>query len=309
MRILKIPALFSVIFAFFLLISAPLAAEDGLRCTVSCKTDTDAPIVGMEFRIYRVASVAEDLSFAPTKEFADYAVVLNDLNAAETKATAETLAAYVARDKIMPLDRNVTDANGNAEFPKTVAELEQGLYLIIGSAAETAGKRYFAEPILIALPYQEPDDDAWLYDVMVFPKISEGTLTDHLSVVKIWKDNNASSRPKKVEVQLLKDGEVYDTQTLNAENNWRYTWNDLSPDCDWQIVEKEVPLNYTVLIGREGNTVSVTNTAQSGGGKDPSSGNSGGKLPQTGMLWWPIPILAIAGMVLLLLGMICRRGE
>ena len=32
-----------------------------------------------------------------------------------------------------------------------------------------------------------------------------------------------------------------------------------------------------------------------------------GDLPQTGQLWWPVPILAIAGLILLLVGLIRRR--
>ena len=32
-----------------------------------------------------------------------------------------------------------------------------------------------------------------------------------------------------------------------------------------------------------------------------------GKLPQTGQLWWPVPLLAMGGMMMLLLGIIYRR--
>lgn len=32
-----------------------------------------------------------------------------------------------------------------------------------------------------------------------------------------------------------------------------------------------------------------------------------GDLPQTGQLWWPVPILAIAGLMLMIAGIIRRR--
>jgi len=32
-------------------------------------------------------------------------------------------------------------------------------------------------------------------------------------------------------------------------------------------------------------------------------------LPQTGQLWWPIPILLTAGLVLVLFGVMLRRGD
>ena len=46
-------------------------------------------------------------------------------------------------------------------------------------------------------------------------------------VLKIWKDDIPQSRPKEIVIQLLKDGVIYDTVTLNAVNNWRYTWEKL----------------------------------------------------------------------------------
>ncbi len=37
--------------------------------------------------------------------------------------------------------------------------------------------------------------------------------------------------------------------------------------------------------------------------------NTGDKLPQTGQLWWPIPILSIAGMVFLSTGLAMRSKD
>ena len=39
----------------------------------------------------------------------------------------------------------------------------------------------------------------------------------------------------------------------------------------------------------------------------PSSGGSGGKLPQTGQLWWPVPVLACAGLGCIAVGLLRRR--
>lgn len=45
-----------------------------------------------------------------------------------------------------------------------------------------------------------------------------------------------------------------------------------------------------------------------GGGTDDSTGNGPETLPQTGQLWWPVPILLCAGLVLVLLGYLRGRG-
>ena len=39
----------------------------------------------------------------------------------------------------------------------------------------------------------------------------------------------------------------------------------------------------------------------------PSSGGGGGKLPQTGQLWWPVPVLACAGLGCIAVGLFRRR--
>lgn len=38
-------------------------------------------------------------------------------------------------------------------------------------------------------------------------------------------------------------------------------------------------------------------------------GKPGGKLPQTGQLWWPVPVLLFLGCALVLLGLFRRRGN
>ena len=38
-----------------------------------------------------------------------------------------------------------------------------------------------------------------------------------------------------------------------------------------------------------------------------SSTPSGDKLPQTGQLWWPVPVLLMAGLLLIIFGWVCRR--
>lgn len=41
---------------------------------------------------------------------------------------------------------------------------------------------------------------------------------------------------------------------------------------------------------------------------DETTEASGGKLPQTGQLWWPVPVLLILGIAFILIGLIRRRG-
>ena len=87
---------------------------------------------------------------------------------------------------------------------------------------------------------------------------------------------------------------------LSQENNWEYTWSDLDGGSKWQIVEANVPNGYTVTTTQESNIFVLTNTYPS---KQPS------KLPQTGMLWWPAPLLVCVGLLFLITGIILRYKQ
>lgn len=145
-----------------------------------------------------------------------------------------------------------------------------------------------------------------------------------IHVLKVWKQDQVKERPASVQVDLLRtdqDGTttVADSQILEKENQWSYTWEDLSSQVSWSVVETEVPSGYTVSTSREGNTVVLTNTKTADSEDKPESpdktgtsgengGNSSQKLPQTGQLWWPIPLLMLAGVICLLVGKQLRKS-
>lgn len=167
-----------------------------------------------------------------------------------------------------------------------------------------------------------------------------------LSVVKVWDDEGQESdRPDSVTVELLRDGVSYATQTLTKSNNWRYTWTDLSSANEWTINEVGSPnAKYTVLTEKEGSIYTVTNShtvdiddpdtplAPDPGTDTPPTtiddpdvplspaeptepaqpdtpADKLKKLPQTGQLWWPVPILAVAGILCFSAGWLRSRRE
>lgn len=271
---------------------------------------------GAAFSLYRVAEVSEEGIFAHTGYFAQHkeTLVLNGLDSDGWRALAQTLDAYVARDNPAPLRTARTGSDGWAAFP----ELAPGLYLVTGEKYTSGQTTYAPEPFLVCIPGMHPETGDWVYDVEASVKFGsetnppgeEGTVDR--KVLKVWRDGgNPDKRPAEIRVQLLKDGRVYDTVTLSEENNWRYTWTGLDEDYTWRVVEAEVPDGYTVSIRREGITFVLTNTRPSDPPPTPSpeepSGGSGNRLPQTGSLWWPVPLLLCGGILLLILGWGRRR--
>lgn len=341
-----------------------------------CSLTLDMGEPSVTVRIYRVAEVTADVRFILTGDFAGYPVDLENLTSADWAVLAQTLRSYVFLDDIQPLRAGVSDETGHIVF----TDLPVGLYLVDGDRVGSAEEGYRQPaPFMICLPNWErmadPETGAesggWQYSVSARPKYT--TLDGGIimrRVLKVWEDGGSAGRPAQISVSLLKDGAVYDTVDLNAENNWRYAWDELDGDSDWQIVETGGSGGYTVSTSLQGLTFVVTNTFrppvdppvnppvnppvdppdhptddptidppsvpptpgvelpddevpldQMIPDPDPDTRNTDdpdptiikdsdiprGKLPQTGQLWWPVPLLAMGGMMMLLLGIIYRR--
>lgn len=268
--------------------------------------DNGTPLAGAEFSIYLLATVDEDGSLTATESFAGYPVELQTGN--DTKALAVTLEGYVLRDHIAPTDKGTTDDSGTLTFPTGEEKLTLGLYLVLGDRHQQGNTVYDPQPFLVMLPTLE--NDTLNYRVTVNPKyeshnVSGDTVTR--KVLKVWKDEgNEASRPKEISVQLLRDGEVYDTVTLSADNSWRYTWSDLDARYRWLVVE-EAPSGYTVEVTREGITFVVTNRQPDTPPPTDPTQPDDPKLPQTGQLWWPVPLLICGGLLCIAVGLLLRR--
>lgn len=265
-------------------------------------SDTDIP--GAGFHIYRVAEVSSTVKFTPTERFAAYPIDLEQENAYGWKQLAQTLKGYVAADSIEADASCVSDEKGIAEFNK----LETGLYLVLGDKTVYDGYVYTIEPSLISLPNLR--DNEWDYDCVISPKFSreeEPVPVVEIKVIKAWQDSGAESkRPSEISIKLMKGEELYESVTLNSDNNWRYTWEDLPQwddkklPIDWSVSEAPVT-NYTVSIQQSENVFVIVNKYT--GTTPPSPPN----LPQTGQLWWPVPVLAFSGLCCIAIGALLSK--
>ena len=340
--------------------SYPYPAITDRETPCSLTLDMGAP--GVTVRVYRAAEVTEDVRFVLTGDFAGYNVDLDGLTSTGWASLAQTLRGYVFLDDIQPLRTGVSDETGRLTF----SDLPVGLYLVDGERvafAEDDGYRQPA-PFMICLPNWEQSTDpetgtvsgGWQYNVAARPKYTtlDGDAVMR-RVLKVWNDGGSISRPAQISVTLLKDGEPYETVDLNAENNWRYAWDELDGNSDWQIVESSGSGGYTVSVSLQGVTFVVTNSYNP---PPPDTPNAPppvppppdevledpevplasqepepdmeepvepedpdeivledpevplASLPQTGQLWWPVPLLALTGMGLFFFGWgRHRRGE
>lgn len=284
-----------IVFCVLLLLSAalPMFAAQAGSITVWFKQEQQ-PVAGVSFHIYKAAEW-NGSSYTLVSPFSNLSVKLADDPASEEwQALASTLSAYVARDHIKSLAIGQTNENGSLTFEG----LADGLYLLVGSSVELGDTRLFFQPLLVSVPFAQADGTNDYY-VVTEPKYESRKVTDETvtrRALKIWKDDgNEEKRPQNITVQLLCDGEIHDEQILSAENNWSYTWENLDAAHDWQLTEKTVPEDYTVEITQQDMTFTVTNTNDNPPPPPPT-------VPQTGLLWWPVPVLGGIGALALFFG-------
>lgn len=239
-------------------------------------------------------------------------VQLDFEDASRWKEMAETLEIYVHRDHLTPIQTGKTDLNGRLKFEN----LEEGIYLVIGEIKTNGQNSYIPDALLAVLEETENSGG----QLVLRPKYREKTEVpksgskrdhDHTSekirrkAVKIWEEGE---HPGQAVAQLLRDGEIVKRAVLSEKNQWNHQWENLSSDYSWTVAE-EVPEGYLVSICQEGETFLMTNRRAGKGTEERQNVEEDvpeekdqkkpEKLPQTGILWFPVWISGIAGILIL----------
>ena len=233
------------------------------------------PIVGAELSVYYVATVCMNtngnLCYAYTDSFEDSGIDIDD------PSLATKLDAFVLENDISSI-KVTTDENGTA----TCKDLALGLYFI----RQTGAVEGFAPctPFMVTVPSMNAD--GYVYEVNASPKTEVTRLTS-ITIKKVWNTDASTEIADSVTVQLLKNGNVVKTATLTAQNNWQVTYTGMPESDAYSIKEIDVPNGFTATYSKTGYVFTVTNTST---------------LIQTGQLIWPIPVLAVGGMLLIAVG-------
>ncbi len=218
-------------------------------------TDNATPLVGAEFYIYRIGTVSEG-KIIPEAPFDGYKIDYDISTTEKMSATASTVFVYAVRDDVAPLYGDNTDEYGYADFHGVA--FSEGAYLVTCLKHTQDGNLYFAEPVIVIVPYGNTDS------ITIKPKsekveVPDASESESKRVLKSWIADTGSSRPVQIEVELLCDGEIYDTAILNKDNNWRYEWKNLPSGHRWLVTEKGVVGEYTVSITRTEDTILIVN--------------------------------------------------
>lgn len=290
---------------------------------------TTYPCAGIEVQLYHVANEGKNSKFVLDDRFSQYPIGLTDKTKEEWAGQAKALETYIHRDNLEADYTKQTDSSGKVQFE----QLPQGLYLVTAKVHEEDGYIYTSMPYFITIPGKTVNGKRQ-YNVTTKAKYEITPVSDKTvdyKVAKVWQDSNnkKKKRPKNITVQLLKNGEVYQEVQLSEENNWQYTWSDLSAKDQWEAIEKKKTPEYIVSVSKEETSIVIKNiywdeefydettekkptTTEKKHKKETSeetTTETPKKLPQTGQLWWPLPFLAAGGLLCIGIGMIKQKRE
>lgn len=295
----------SILLALFLLLLIPVTAmaagsvdtEAKGTLTVSCKFG-DLALKDVPVKLYRICKVKSTGELEPLEGYTDYDQLTKGGKDDEAwRELAAQLETKLLEDETLPDYSSVTGEDGIARF----TELPVGLYLILGTQTQVEGYIYKTTPSFVLLPQLDKEQNTWNYRAAVTLKPAQSPVLQDLTVYKKWKDScHTSRRPKSITVKLLCDGEQYgDSVELSSKTDWKYTWKDLDVNHEWTVSEDKLTGYKNPVITKTNDTTFViTNTCSDPGGS---------WLPQTGQLWWPVPLLIAGGLACLIIGLLRRR--
>lgn len=246
--------------------------------------DVNCPVSNMQVSLYRVA----DENYNLVDSFSHYSIDLKQ----DVQGAANALENHILMDGIEADASNSSDSSYKASF----TGLESGIYLVVGKEVFQDGVFYMPQVSLISLSG----------DLSVDLKYETSVKPSRIHVLKVWKRDNKKSRPKSIEVCLLRsDGIVVDKVILNSDNQWSTTWENLSTLYTYRVLETSVPSGYKESCTREKDTIVLTNT----GNYTDKVEKKDEVLPNSGQLWWPVPVLLFVGLVLFGLGRHLKNEE
>lgn len=257
--------------------------------------DEEVPLAGVGFKLHLVAEINELAQYELLPAYAGFSGDINKLDKAADWAEAAQELRRLARNT-QPDYAATSREDGMA----VITGMKPGLYLVYGAPVEIEPWAYTFAPFLVSLPTRDMNDE-WVYELFSDVKLEKMPARMDLDVVKIWDDQgHEANRPNEIYVELYCDGEKVDAVQLHAGNSWSHTFTNLAAAHEYSIKEQTVPKWYKVTYETVNGALVMINHHDGTTTPVPP-------IPSTGQLWWPVFVLAGAGMILCIVGWFIHR--
>lgn len=279
--------------------------------------DIPGKVKDVEARVYYIGEFSSyNLEYSPSfQDLSSRGLIFNKDNYQE-KEKQDQVSSFIEEKGIGPLESIYSDGQGRISYnPK-----KNGLYAILYSKKQIGRDIYWYSPSIFIY---EGSGIQLTTKVDIIPEKD----LEKIDLVKLWFKDDKNKRPGEILVYLYNEGKVVRQAKLNEGNFWRSTWTNLDPGETYAVVEM-VPPGYRGEVVEEEGILYIKNTwIKEDSGQGPIGGNEEDptedpdkapdkdsdkdldigddkkkeKLPQTGLLWWPLPIFIIMGFIFLAL--------
>ena len=323
MRINRIISAVAVLVIFLRCVLTPvpvMALETGKG-----KITIEGSQAGMKWSIFRVAEAGADGKLKPDIRYSEFNIPDFFDFIEEIQSLAYTFENYIKLMKSEPVSSGFADSDGKISF----SGLEYGWYTAVPEKLFSGNMVYTASPIMICISDYGIYSKAWGTSVTVRPKTDESVREPSKDIIIKYYPNSSSPDPdKKIPIIIYHDNEKYDSALLEKDNDWTYVIPGVpDDDTDWKIVQTDVPDNEYPVYHKETNRdddtpvdiliiwhanipdTPVTEPDNTETQNTDFFTENSEKLPQTGQLWWPVPVLASAGILFIAAGISVRRKD
>lgn len=132
-------------------------------------TTTGKLVPGVEISVYQVADMDERWQYNLTEDFRASGLELSQLESADGNLkAAKKMNEWIEKQSLSPGKSAVTGEDGLC----TMADLNQGLYLILTTGTPGTKLIVQSEPFFVSLPMLDAETNTWIYDVTAQPKVT-----------------------------------------------------------------------------------------------------------------------------------------
>ena len=334
-------AVLMTLLTLFASAAEPIGAESTGTMTVTVRayrgesavaSETLTPLHGVAVYAYRIADIAgtpASFTYTPTDDFAGFAAYSGaemqfDWDSSEAwDAFAVQIVNYIRSvngepiedgtviRRVYPEARYYTNANGQVTFE----DLPAGLYLVYIAPATVDGYRYeFGTPAFVSVPTVSPDktigaDTEWEYDVEVNPKPPTGVPETPPDPPEPPDPPTPPTPPTPPDPPTPPTPPDPPTPPTPPDPPTPPTPPD-EPPTPPEVPEEPIPDEPTPLVPPEfPEFEDIPDEPTPLAPPDfPEEEIPEPNIPLTGMLWWPVPVLAIGGLFLIIIGLILHRS-
>jgi hypothetical protein len=273
-------------------IGLPNESQKG-EITLALRSENTA-VTGGSLGLYRVGDLGENGQVRLKADFRS-AALKTDLDL-ESAALAQALSEEVEKENLTGTVQKVSD-RGTVTFEN----LERGVYLIKQEAAsENSGDIL---PFLVAIPQQVDGTDVYTVDASPKVELKEREVPEPST--KPGTTPAVSQNPGVTPSTAVSQSPgVTPAVSPNPSESPAVSPNTdvtASPEVSPKPSASTEP-SVSPEVSPAASTGGVTSPTVSPSTPSSSSGTKGTTLPQTGQLQWPIPFLALGGVMLILIG-------